>query len=104
MPGLVPGHPRLNLGCAKTSMAGAGSGHDELLSFPEQRGKALLALAGELHDTAAGFAICGSPFQLGEAPHQRRTQRARQMMTPLAPVEAGLADRAARMGERLRID
>src|SRR5665213_294379 len=73
-------------------------------SVPEQRRKPLLAVAAEIDDAAARRGVTRGPFQFGEAVHDRRSQRAREMMAPLAPVEAGLADRAARMGECLRLD
>src|SRR5581483_11418852 len=75
-----------------------------LFLFPEQRRKTLLALAGELDHAASGRRIARRPFQFGETGEQRRAERAGQMMTPLAPVETGLANRAARMAERIRID
>src|SRR3954451_22910853 len=75
-----------------------------VLRSPEQRGELLLAGAGEIHDAAAGGGVAGGPFQLGETLHHGGAQRAREMVTPLAPVEAGLADRPAGMGEHVGRD
>ena len=71
------------------------------IALPEQRRESLLAVAGKIDDPAAGRGIARGPFQFGKSRHHRRTQRAREMMAPLAPVEAGLAGGAARMGEGL---
>ncbi len=69
-----------------------------LFAVAKQRRKSLLTGAAEIDDTAAGGGIAGSPFQLGEARHQGRTQRAGEMMAPFAPVEAGLAYRGGADG------
>jgi len=76
----------------------------KLLAIPKQRRKTLLTVTAELHDPAAGNWVSGCPFQFGEARHQGGAERAGEMMAPLAPVEAGLAYRAARMGEHVGID
>src|SRR3984957_8374698 len=83
-------------------------GHDEigtpLFAVAEQRREPLLAVSRKIDDAAAGRGVARGPFQLGTPPHDRTPQRARQMMAPLAPVQAGLAYRAARMGQRLGRD
>jgi hypothetical protein len=111
MPGLVPGIHVFTWRQIKTWMAGSSPAMtttnrvcELTFAIPEQRREPLLAVAGKIDDAAAGGGIARGPFQLGEARHQRRAQRAREMMTPFAPVEAGLAQRPARMGERLRVD
>src|ERR1700722_5255605 len=73
-----------------------------LFGLAKQGRESFFAIAAEIDDAAAGGGIARRPFQLGEARHQGRAERAGEMMAPLAPVEAGLADRAARMGKRLR--
>src|SRR5260370_6709879 len=73
-------------------------------TVPEQRRESLFAGAAEIDHAAAGGGIARRPFQFGEAAHDRRTQRAGEMMAPLTPVEAGLAQRPARMGQRLGAD
>ena len=65
-----------------------------LFAIAEQRREPLFAVAAEIDHAAAGSGVARGPFQLGEARHQRRAQRAGEMMPPLAPVEAGLAHRA----------
>src|SRR5262245_37588410 len=82
------------------------SGPDHALSaaVAEQRRKLLLALAAEIDDAAAGSCIARRPFQLREALHQCRAEGAGEVMAPLAPVETGLADRAARMREHFGPD
>src|SRR5881394_4446980 len=70
----------------------------------EQCGKTLFAGAGEIDDAAARRRIARRPVQFGEARHDRGAERAREMMAPLAPVEASLAHRPARMGETVGID
>src|SRR5260370_155281 len=77
---------------------GKGRG-DPLFAIPEQRREPLLAIAAEIDDAAAGGGIARGPFQLGESRHDSSTQRAGEMMAPFAPVETGLAHRAARMDE-----
>ena len=63
-----------------------------------------LAVAGEIDNATARGGIAHRPFQLGEAGQDRSAERARKMMTPLAPVEAGPAQRTARMAERIGRD
>src|SRR5579864_776743 len=111
MAGLVPAIHVLNeAGREKTWMPGINPGMTTfdvralLVTIPEKRRKALLALAGELHHPAAGRRVARGPFQFGETLQQRRAQGAGEMMAALAPVEAGLADRTARMVERVSID
>src|SRR5690242_18730977 len=70
-------------------------------ALTEQLCEAPLAGAGEIHDTAAGGRIAGCPFQFREALHHRRAKRTGQVMAPLAPVEAGLAERPARMRDHI---
>src|SRR4051794_2184473 len=70
-----------------------------LFAVSKQRRKPLLAVSRKIDHAAAGGLVARSPFQLREARHHGGTERAGEMMPPLAPVEAGFADRAARMGE-----
>src|SRR6266849_8326743 len=70
-----------------------------LSAIAEQRREPLLAVAGEIDDAAAGGAVARRPFQFGEPRHHRSTERAGEMMAPLAPVKTGLAHRAARMAK-----
>src|SRR6266568_7928937 len=65
----------------------------------EQRREPLFAVAGEIDDAAAGGGIARGPFQFRKPRHHRSTERAGEMMAPLAPVEAGLAHRAAWMAK-----
>src|SRR4051794_29644371 len=58
-------------------------------------------MAAEVDDTAARGRIARCPFQFREARHDRRTQGAREMMAPLAPVQASLANGPAGMAERV---
>src|SRR5579863_4035482 len=58
---------------------------EKLLRLAEQGREALLALTGELHDTAARGRVARRPFQIGETPHQGRTQGSRKVMAALAP-------------------
>src|SRR6186713_898377 len=97
----------------KTWMAGSSPAmtrevvHTELCllrSIPEQRGKLLLAGPRKVHHAAAGRGVARGPFQLGQALHHGGAQRAGEMVAPLAPVEAGLAHRAAGMGEHFGRD
>src|SRR4051794_11682803 len=75
-----------------------------VLRSPEQRGELLLAGARKIHHAAAGRGVAGGPFQLGETLHHGGAERAGEMVAPLAPVETGLADRPARMGEHVGRD
>src|SRR6266852_1063463 len=70
-----------------------------LSTIPEQRREPLLAVAGEIDDAAAGGSVARRPFQFGEPRHHRSTERAGEMMAPLAPIKTGLADRPARMAK-----
>ena len=70
----------------------------------EQRGKTFFAGAGEVDDAAARRGIARRPVQFGEAAHHGGAQRAGEVMAAFAPVEAGLADRPARMRQRLGVD
>src|SRR5579859_2039647 len=83
-------------------------GHDDKLvmlsAVPEQRRKAPLTVAAEMDDPAAWGGIARGPFQFGEPRHQGCAEGAGEMMAPLAPVEAGLAYRAAGMSEHRGID
>src|SRR5947209_4113891 len=74
------------------------------MTIAEQRGKAFLAVAAEIDDAATGRDIARGPFQLCNPRHDRRSERAREMMTPLAPVQTGLANRTARMSEHVGRD
>src|SRR3954453_23184874 len=73
-----------------------------LLGLPEQCRESLFAIAAEIDDAAARRGVARRPVQLGEPRHDRGAQRSREMMPALAPVQARLADRAARMGQRFR--
>ena len=70
-------------------------------SSPNSAANRFSPLRVKLTTRLPGVAIARRPFQFGEAGHERRPQRAGQMMPPLAPVEAGPAQRAARMGQRV---
>src|SRR5262245_21036836 len=61
-----------------------------------------LARRGEIHDTAAG--VAARPALGQHSVKQCRTERAREMIAPLAPVEAASAERAARRAEFRKID
>src|SRR5260370_38697114 len=106
------GHPRLHgMLQIKTWLAGSSPAmtiskpvRDLAFAISKQRREAPLAVAAEIDHATAGGGIAGGPFQLGEPRHEGSTQGAGEMMPPLAPVETGLAYRAARMGERVRID
>src|SRR4051812_31441780 len=74
----------------------------KLLFHAEQRRELLLALAGEIHDPVARRAR--RPFQFIQPVEDRRTQRAREMAAPRAPVEAALAQRPPGMGELGDVD
>lgn len=63
----------------------------ELPAAAEQLVESPLAGAAEIDDAAAGRGIARGPFQFGKAAHQRRTERAGEMVPPLAPVETRLA-------------
>src|SRR5205085_2623126 len=67
----------------------------------EQCRKPPFAVAGEIDDAAARRAIARGPFQFGEARHHGGAQRAGEVMAPFAPVETGLAYRAARMRQHV---
>src|ERR1043166_10020059 len=66
-----------------------------VLLHSEQRGKLLLAVAGEVDDAVAGRAR--RPFQLVEPVQDRSPQRAGEVTAPRAPVETGLAQGPPRM-------
>src|SRR5437899_1849267 len=85
-------------------------GHDEKVqshaivrgfTIREQCRKPPFAVAGEIDDAAARRAIARGPFQFGEARHHGGAQRAGEVMAPFAPVETGLAYRAARMRQHV---
>src|ERR1700754_2648041 len=82
----------------------AACGARSAFAIAEQRRETLFAGAGEIDDAAARRAVARGPVQLGEAGHHRSAQRAGEMMPPLAPVEAGLAHRPARVGQRIGVD
>src|SRR5258706_4539250 len=71
-------------------------------AIPEQRREPLFAVAGEIDDAAAGGSVARRPFQFGEPRHHRGTERAGEMMAPLAPVQTGLVHWAARMADGFR--
>jgi hypothetical protein len=75
-----------------------------LFTLTEQGREPFLAVAGEIDNATAWGGIARRPFQFGEAGQDRGAERARKMMTSLAPVEAGPAQRAARMAERIGRD
>src|SRR5260363_295788 len=75
-----------------------------LLARAEQGYETLLAVAREIDHAAARCRVARGPFQFGEAVHHRSAERAGEMVPPLAPVEAGLAHRTARMGQRVGVD
>src|ERR1700737_2896691 len=68
------------------------------LTDAEQRSESFFAGAGKIDDAAAGGGIARGPVQFGETVHDGGAERAGEMMTALAPVEAGLAHRTARVG------
>ena len=79
-------------------------GRGSLRAASEQRGEAFFAGAGEIDDAAARRGIACRPVEFGEPVHHSGTERAGEVMAALAPVEAGLAHRPARVRQRLGVD
>src|SRR5208283_5284882 len=62
----------------------------------------LLPARREADDSRAWIPLC--PAQSADTGEQRRAERAREMLAPLAPIHAGPAQGAALMGRRRRVD
>src|SRR5260370_12431710 len=75
-----------------------------LFAVSEQRCKPLFASSRKVDDAAARRGVALGPFEFRESRHHGSAQRAGQMMPALAPVEAGLAHRTARVGQRVGVD
>src|SRR5882762_754964 len=78
--------------------------HSRFGGRPEQRRESFFAGAGEIDDAAAGRGIARGPVQFGEAVHDGGAERAGEVMTAFAPVEAGFAHRTARVGQHFGVD
>ena len=88
----------------RTIRSSSRDGYCRSSAWPNSAAKRFSPVAAEIDDAAAGRGVARGPFQFGEPRHDGRAQRASEMMPPLAPVETGLADRAARMGQCFRRD